>query len=83
MEIKGNEQNLREDAGGMCSIVKHIDRVADDALSQGISLPDPARFELKLFDGQFYAAERDSAVGVCLKSLCEQATSSSGGDCCP
>ena len=50
-------------------IVGNIDIIADEALSKGLNLPDPARFELKLLEGQFYAVERGSRIAVCLKSF--------------
>ena len=55
-------------------IVENIDEIADKALSKGLNLPDPARFELKLLEGQFYAVERDSKIAVCLKSFSEKVT---------
>ena len=50
-------------------IVTNIDNIADEALSKGRVIPDPARFELHLLDGRFYAMERDSKIAVCLDSF--------------
>ena len=49
--------------------MENIDKIADDALGKGIHLPDPARFELNLLDGRFYAVERESGIAVCLNLL--------------
>ncbi|MCY3938421.1 MAG: hypothetical protein OXG22_08720 [Chloroflexi bacterium] len=50
-------------------IIDNIEEIAADAHRQGVVLPDPARFRLRDIDGQFYAVEVNSKIGVPLDSL--------------
>ncbi|MDD9990454.1 MAG: hypothetical protein OXP75_01515 [Rhodospirillales bacterium] len=50
-----------------------IDEIAASALEEGVTLPNPANFDLHILNAQFYAVERDSRVAVCLKAFSQTA----------
>lgn len=48
-------------------IIDNIEEIAADARTQGVELPFSPRFRMQVIEGQFYALEIDSNVGVDLK----------------
>ena len=48
-------------------IIDNIDSIAADSQRQGVDLPLSPRFRMQVIDGQFYAVEIDSKVGIDLK----------------
>ena len=48
-------------------IIDNIEGIAADARKQGVELPLSSRFKMQVIDGQFYALEIDSNIGVDLK----------------